>query len=588
MQKILFGLLLVSAAFAAKSIYVPTFITDDLNNSSSQWSYSRSVETDNWIIFWESGFGSDPSSATGSYYVNMDTLEAVVEKSFTVNVDSLKMVIKDSSLTDKYKQMFFLVYTTDWTSYGSGQDDSVGSVFMNPDAVSYNAIVAHEIGHGFQYMTGADVSGGGYRWGFESNGDGSNGFWEQCAQWQAWRVYPDQEFSNAYFTDYIAGAYKHMLHEDQRYANYFLPEYWSYKRGIEFIGKLWRESVSPEDPVDTYMRMTSVTQSEFNDEMYDQAARLTTWDLPAIKSYGADYIDSRSQVSMTLTSDSFWRVDSSEAIENYGYNCIQLTAPSTETDVSVIIQGEAGVSGYRSLNIDQGGWRFGFVALLNDNSRVYSEMDSMNYSEGSNPEASLSFTVPANCSKLWLVVSGAPQEHWHHVWDDDNTNDEQWPYQVKFANTNLKGNSNLSLTTYTLTTSVVGSGSVTPAAGSGTYISGAVKTITATPDSGAEFTGWSGDASGTDNPLSLSIDQDMSVVANFTSTTQIKVKAKDAFVADARIDVYDLKGRRVSSIAGKNLSLTSIDNLGFHQTGIYQFVLLQSGRVMGVKMISNP
>jgi hypothetical protein len=34
---------------------------------------------------------------------------------------------------------------------------------------------------------------------------------------------------------------------------------------------------------------------------------------------------------------------------------------------------------------------------------------------------------------------GAPTEHWRHPWDDSNTNDEQWPYEVSFEGTDLYG-----------------------------------------------------------------------------------------------------------------------------------------------------
>ena len=522
-MKILFWIAwVVSSCFAAKSIYIPSFITStgmDLSNSSSQWSYSRSVQTDNWIIFWEAGFGSDPSTATGDYHVDMAALKLVAEKSYTTYVDSLKMVIKGSSLTDKYKMMIFLLHDTAWAAYGSGQDEQVGTLHVNPAAANYSGVVAHEIGHCFEYMTGVDVKGGGYRWGFGANGSGGNGFWEQVAQWEAWKTYPDQQFTDYDFSNYITGTHLNILHEVQRYANYFLPDYWAFKRGIDFMGKLWRSSVTPEDPVDTYKRLNAVTQVQFNDEIYDHASRLTTWDLPAIKSYGANYIDSRAQVSMKQTSDNFWLVDSLVAIENYGYNSIKLTAPSAQTNVSVIFQGKAGTSGFRSLNIAEGGWRYGFVALLKDGTRVYSSMETLNYFNGANPEGSLSFTVPANCSKLWLVVSGAPQEHWHHAWDDDNTNDEQWPYQVKFANTNLINNANLSLTTYTLTTSVVGSGTV--GSGSGLFISGAKHTVTAIPDNGFVFTGWSGDTNTKANPLSITMNKNKALVANFVGSSVV-------------------------------------------------------------------
>ena len=41
------------------------------------------------------------------------------------------------------------------------------------------------------------------------------------------------------------------------------------------------------------------------------------------------------------------------------------------------------------------------------------------------------------------MVSGGPKKYWRQVWDDNDSNDEQWPYQVKFGNTNRYGSTNL-------------------------------------------------------------------------------------------------------------------------------------------------
>ncbi|MEH0153121.1 T9SS type A sorting domain-containing protein [Limibacter armeniacum] len=72
-------------------------------------------------------------------------------------------------------------------------------------------------------------------------------------------------------------------------------------------------------------------------------------------------------------------------------------------------------------------------------------------------------------------------------------------------------------TTYTLSASVTGQGSVTPS--SGTYDNGTQVTVTATAASGYEFSGWGGDASGSTNPLTLTLDANKSIVANFISTS---------------------------------------------------------------------
>jgi len=56
-------------------------------------------------------------------------------------------------------------------------------------------------------------------------------------------------------------------------------------------------------------------------------------------------------------------------------------------------------------------------------------------------------------------------------------------------------------------------------AGAGDYAAGASATLTATPSPGYVFTGWTGAASGTQNPLSIVMDADKSVGATFAPDT---------------------------------------------------------------------
>ena len=67
--------------------------------------------------------------------------------------------------------------------------------------------------------------------------------------------------------------------------------------------------------------------------------------------------------------------------------------------------------------------------------------------------------------------------------------------------------------TYRLTVFKVGNGTVTP--GSGDYEAGSTVTLTATPDTGATFDHWSGDASGTDPVVDIEMTSDKEVTANF-------------------------------------------------------------------------
>jgi len=68
---------------------------------------------------------------------------------------------------------------------------------------------------------------------------------------------------------------------------------------------------------------------------------------------------------------------------------------------------------------------------------------------------------------------------------------------------------------HTLTILTAGEGTTDPVPGVHDYDTGAEVSITAIPESGYEFIEWSGDISGTENPVTLIMDSDKSVTANF-------------------------------------------------------------------------
>jgi uncharacterized repeat protein (TIGR02543 family) len=70
--------------------------------------------------------------------------------------------------------------------------------------------------------------------------------------------------------------------------------------------------------------------------------------------------------------------------------------------------------------------------------------------------------------------------------------------------------------TYTLTVNIVGNGDVTAIPDQVVYGDGTVVTLTANPDSGWAFSGWSGDLGGSDNPESITMNGDKTVTATFT------------------------------------------------------------------------
>ncbi len=431
-------------------LYKPNYLrSNDFDDEASQYCFQRSMESEHFVLFWEKGFGSDPTKAGASYRFDPKRMLEVAEKCYRVYTEELGFSKPGESKTlDSYKIMMFAHYTTEWMAYGSGQDDKCGTLDVNPSAINSESTVAHEIGHTFQYIVGCDLGlDHGWRYGFGANASGGCAWWESCAQWQSYKVYPSQKFYNGWASTAFYYSHLNLLHEYWRYANFFVQDWWCQVNGPDFIGRMWKAALKPEDPVETYKRMTGKSQDDFCKDMYDYASHAITWDIDAIRSLGKNYQD-KFQVTMHRSAGGYYEVDSAYCPQNYGFNVLKLKTPAAGTVVKATFRGEAGAAGYRAVKTDKAGWRYGFVAQKKDGTCAYGEMHG-------DKEGEASFAVPENTDKLWLVVLGAPTEHWRHPWDMTNdefsasntADDEQWPYKVKFENTDYKGT--LTATTYT-------------------------------------------------------------------------------------------------------------------------------------------
>jgi len=74
---------------------------------------------------------------------------------------------------------------------------------------------------------------------------------------------------------------------------------------------------------------------------------------------------------------------------------------------------------------------------------------------------------------------------------------------------------------YTLNITTVGNGTVTKNPSLATYTYGTIVGLTPVPDDGWTFAGWSGDASGSADPLNVTMDGNKNIIANFTSVSII-------------------------------------------------------------------
>jgi hypothetical protein len=312
----------------------------------------------------------------------------------------------------------------DGTAYG-GADGALGTLFT--PAVRINrtpyGVMAHELGHTFQSFVHADGAPG-----FHSVG---HSIFEMTSQYMLWQVYPEwMTFENYHLVNYLKHTHLAFLHEDNQYCDPYVLEYWSSRHGVDFIGKLWRHAREGEDPVMAYKRMIKLSQSQFNDEMFDAARRFITWDMSRIEKVASPYANQH-RSTLNPAGEGWYRIAESNCPQNYGYNGIRLNVPAAGTQVTLDFKGVAGTTGFRAVHVDRAGWRYGFLAVKQDGSRVYGPAFSAS-------EGSAKFVVPAGTAFLWLVVSGAPTEHWIHGAGGDAGNDEQWPYQIRLTGTSLE------------------------------------------------------------------------------------------------------------------------------------------------------
>ena len=438
-----------------------TYASNDFTDENSTYCFQRSAESEHFVVFWAKGLkkqsnGNLTGGASNSV-CNVNTLLRNAEKIWDIYVGDLGFLVPGKSTTDKVKIEMFVVNQADWRADGSGVDGTVwtagtgttktaktqkvGMFHCNAWAASDNVTVAHEIGHTFQYLVSADLGmthGLNYVLGENSSG---NEWWEDCANWQAHKVYPDKQFATNWGNNQEM-HHLNIIHEDARYNNCYYQDWWCQQHGLNTIGRVWRESIKPEDPIQAYMRIFGLNDSTFADEQFEGYAHISAMDIDSWKKYGQGLIGSEQQrlidvpeaiIQSHLNGENNWWVVSPEYCpQNYGYNANPLKIPAAGTIVTATFKGLVNATGYRSIYPERAGWRYGLVAYSSDGTRTYSDI-------GRNAEGEVSITIPEGCTHLWFVVMGAPTKWWTHSWNGNVSDDEQWPYAVRFSGSDPYG-----------------------------------------------------------------------------------------------------------------------------------------------------
>ena len=487
MKRVITILMLLSltaiGVFSQKTVYIPNewknpWPSDSLLYKESDpdnnytWSKSRSVESDNVIVFWDKGYGSKkPSESPSAYKVDEQDLLQKCESFYDLEINQLGFVDPLNSNLSKYKIMVLLNHTTNWVCYGGGYDYQISALWLGPSACKpVGHSVAHEVGHSFQYMCFSEH--GGHKdsqtdnTGFHLPCGNGQTIWEQTAQWQAAQSYPSEMFSQS------IGIFRksHNLafsHEWHRYQSYWLHYYLSaHYNDITTVAQVWNQPMTGQtsgngsDFNQALMKLKGLNAKDLFRLYYDYAAHCVTWDLDACRSYGKSFVGDFDYRCVAL-GDTSYQVALSSAPESSGFNVIPLEVPAEGTvvttrftalpagaklgqgDPAEMMNGDAQwtkttrATYIRPYNAGKRGFRLGYVALLNDGSRQYIQKDTV-YCEG-NAESTceVSMTVPTDIKQLWLVVLPAPTSYVAHKWDDNANNDGQWPYRFQIEGTTL-------------------------------------------------------------------------------------------------------------------------------------------------------
>ncbi len=418
-----------------KAFYRPEeFSGQDWHTDDNEYSYNRMTCTGNFAIYWGKGFGSDPAHAPRleghDMNVDIDNLKEKLEHFYACFRDTLQFVKPGvHSNADDYRMMVMVMYSLEGTAYGGTYDDFIGAFWAAPNRLQDKKLnaVAHELGHSFQLQIVADKQGEAW---------GGSGFYEMTSQWMLWQVNPEWVTDeNYHFAEFKKNLHKAYLHVENIYRSPYVIEYWGDKHGRPLIAELYRQGKKGEDPVMTYKEVTGITQEQFNDEMIDCYLHFVNMDYPRVFDVTRRWANSFEPFGACLVDGgNGWRqIDAAHCPENYGFNVIALDVPEAGQTVTVDFQGLPEAPGYAMYNAGKAGWRYGLVGVDADGKTVLADEEF-----GKAAEGKISFTAPPGkkLSYLWLVVMGAPSEHWMN---GSTEKDAQWPYRVKVTGSSILG-----------------------------------------------------------------------------------------------------------------------------------------------------
>lgn len=419
-------------AGAQKQVYIPKIFATD--PALSTWSYSRSVQSENFICFWGPVVGehpetyADPNLRFTPAHV-LDTLEKIYDKF----VHEIRFGREDTTTNlGRYKIIIVMNETwpaggpTGW-AFGGSYDDVIGAMWVHPNSVRDGAVLSHELTHSLQGQNYIDINktGGGFR--IEPTGS----FWETHANFMRLQMYP--QFVKEDMPRWTATRSFQYASTRHHYAAFNLLLVIQQLDSLGMVNRLWQESIANEHALMTYRRLKGWTQNQFNDFIYEYAKRDVIADYTVLGA--GDIVRAERKRLMQDEPHYLWRqytllkkIDSSDHYtvpdyqvpQDYGYNIIPLHPTCANRSVKIKFKGHTEAAGT--------GWRYGFVAVKADGKTA---RYSASYSAA---EAEVAFSLNNDETELYLVVTGAPASHTSYVWEPGFHKIKRFPYELSIQN----------------------------------------------------------------------------------------------------------------------------------------------------------
>lgn len=427
-------LLITGIAAAQKSVFIPTeFSSAPLNT----WSYSKSYQSANFIVFWGNVVGTDPASyPDANLAFNPQSICDTLEKIYTKYISEIKFCT-DTSTKNLGKYKIIIVMNDTWGTngptgwaFGGTYDNTIGAMWVHPNATRDGGVISHELTHSLQGMISIQENtvGGGF-----VNYEPAGFFWETHANFMRNQMYP--RFAADDMPRWMGTSMFHYSSTRHHYDAFRLLFTIQQIDGISMVNRLWKESLANEHPLVTYRRLKGWTQSQLNDFMYEYVKREPTADY-TVNGFGGII---RAQRDALINSEPHyvWRLNTiltrisagtgryvvpdAFAPQDYGYNIIPLYPTCSAGLVTVKFKGHTEVN-------STAGWRYGFVTALADGTiSRYGTLNSAN-------ESQISIQLNSGESKLYLVVMGAPTTHTSYVWEPGWPKIKRYPYELRIAN----------------------------------------------------------------------------------------------------------------------------------------------------------